>query len=266
MQLMSTSATLTREILLGIATTVLQARRARRWTQRRLAAVCGMSQSMISEIERALVPDLPVATTVRILSALDVRIDLRLIAPTAGASPVRDRAHARCVAYVARRLEHSGWAVATEVAAGDARWRGFIDVLAFHPSDRVMLVNEVKVDFDDVGGVDRQLGAYESHAWGAAHELGWRPRAMIGALLLLATDANDRRLAEHRSYMDRRFRLRASALADFIADPSRPPDRGERGVAMIDPRTRRVRWIRPTWLDGRRNAARYADRAAFLAA
>lgn len=263
---MVTSASLTREILLTIATTILKARQARRWTQRRLAAVSGLSQSMISEIERALVSDLPVATALRLLHALDVRVDLRLLAPTMSAAPVRDRAHARCVAYVARRLERAGWIVATEVAVGDDRWRGFIDVLAFHPSARVLLVIEVKVDFDDVGAVDRQLGGYERFVWAAARDLGWRPRAMSGCLFLLATDANDRRLMEHRSYLDRRFRVRASDLAAFVADPDRPPGRGERGLAMIDPRTRRTRWILPTWLDGRRNAARYADRAAYLAA
>jgi hypothetical protein len=221
---------------------------------------------MVSEVERAVVPDLPIATVVRILNALDVRIDLRLLAPTLAADPVRDRAHARCVAYVARRLERAGWLVLTEVAVGDDRWRGFIDVLAFDPIAHVLLVIEVKVGLDDIGAVDRQIGSYERFAWAAAHAHGWRPRATTAALLLLATDDNDRRLIEHRAYLDRRFRIRASELLAFIADPHEPRDRGERAMAMIDPRTRRTRWLLPTWLDGRRNAARYADRAAFLAA
>lgn len=221
---------------------------------------------MVSEIERALVPDLPIATATRLLGALDVRIEMRLLAPMSAAPPVRDRAHARCVGYVARRLDEAGWLVATEVEVGDARWRGFIDVLAFHPVQRVLLVIEVKVDVDDIGAVDRQLGVYERFAWTAAHDLGWRPRALTGALLLLATDANDRRLMEHRTYFDRRFPVRASTLRSLLADPHRPPERGQRSLAMIDPRTRRSRWLMPTWLDGRRNAARYKDRAAFLAA
>jgi transcriptional regulator with XRE-family HTH domain len=263
---MSNSALLPRELLLAIATAVVRARRARRWTQRRLSAVSGISQQMVSEIERAVVPDLPIATAVRILNALEVRIDLRLLGPTSTAMPVRDRAHARCVAYVARRLEQSGWRVSTEVAVGDERWRGFIDVLAFDPVAHVLLVIEVKVELDDIGAIDRQLGSYERFAWAAAHALGWRPRAATAVLLLLATDDNDRRLTEHRLYMDRRFRIRSSAVQSLIADPHRPHDRGERGLALIDPRTRRTRWLLPTWLDGRRNAARYTDRAAFLAA
>jgi transcriptional regulator with XRE-family HTH domain len=253
-------------LLLAIAAAILQARRARRWTQRRLSAVSGVSQAMVSQVERAQVMDLPVATAIRLLNALDVRVELRLVAPTAVAAPVRDRAHARCVGYVARRLSNAGWLVATEVEVGDERRRGFIDLLAFHPTERILLVVEVKIDLDDIGAVDRQLSVYERCAWAAAHTLGWRPRALTSALLLLVTDANDRRVTEHRSYLDRRFRIRASAFRALLADPHRPPERGDRCLAMIDPRTRRARWLMPTWLDGRRNAARYKDRAAFLAA
>ncbi len=221
---------------------------------------------MISMIERARVPDLPIATAIQLLSALEVRVDLRLFAPTAAAPPVVDRAHARCVAYVARSLERAGWLLATEVAVGDERWRGFIDVLAYHPSEQVLLVIEIKVDLNDIGALDRQLGGYERFAWTAASALGWRPRTVTGTLLLLATDSNDRRSTEHRTYLDRRFRIRAAVLMAIIKDPHVPPGRGERGLAMIDPQTRRTRWLLPTWLDGRRRAAAYADRAAYLAA
>jgi len=263
---MSSTSPITRDILLAIGSAVTRARQARRWTQRRLSAVSGVSQTMVSEIERARVPDLPVATALRLLNALDVRVELRMFGPTAPPRPVRDRAHARCVGYVARRLDRAGWLVATEVEVGDDRWRGFIDILAFHPVERVLLVIEVKVELDDIGAIDRQLGGYERSAWAAAHALGWRPRALTGALLLLATDSNDRRLVEHRTYLDRRFRIRAPAMRALVVDPQQAPDRGDRCLAMIDPRTRRSRWLMPTWLDGRRNAARYADRAAFLAA
>jgi transcriptional regulator with XRE-family HTH domain len=263
---MTTGARLTRELLLEIASAVLRARHVRRWSQRRLAAACSLSQSMVSAIERARVPDLPISTAIRVLDALDVRVDLRLIAPTAAAPPVRDRVRARCVAYVARQLERRGWLVATEVAEGDARWRGFIDVLAFHPTARLLLVIEVKVELDDIGATDRQLGTYERFSWSAAHDLGWRPRAATGVLLLLSTDDGDRRLIQHRSYVDRLLPLRWRRLGQLVADPDRPPPRGERGLAMIDSRTRRAHWLLPTWLDGRRTPARYPDRAAYVAA
>lgn len=226
--------------------------------------MAGVSQSTISAIERASIADLPIATAVRVLTALDVRIDLRLLPPLITGPMVRDRAHARCVAYVVRQLEVAGWLVATEVAVSDGRWHGFIDVLAYHPIEHVLLVIEVKTTFDDVGAIDRQLGMYERLAWTAAQDRGWRPRAITGALLVLATGSNDRRLVEHRRYLGRRYRLRSAALLRFIADPHLPPPRGERGLAMIDPRTRRVRWLIPGRIDGRRTPTRYEDVAAYL--
>ena len=96
-----------RSVLLFIAARVLEARRARGWTQARLARAATVSQTMISAIERCAVPDLPVSTSVRVLRALDIPFDVRLTRPLVTGS-VRDAAHARCVAYTARDSKHTG--------------------------------------------------------------------------------------------------------------------------------------------------------------
>lgn len=254
-----------RDALLTIASTVLSARRARRWSQRRLGAEAGMAQSMICAVERAALPELPIPTAIRILTALDVDIDLRLLAPHIAGRPQRDRAHSRSVGYVARRLERAGFDVVTEVEAGSGRWFGFIDILAFHQAERILLLVEVKTELHDIGDVDRQLGLYEGAAWPTARRLGWRPRAATSLLLVLATDENDRRLRESRTLFDRGYRVRARRLNGFLSRPSSPPARGERGLAMFDPQSRRTAWLLPSWLDGRRVGARYRDRADFLA-
>lgn len=232
---MSSAAAVTRDSLLAIGATVRQARRSRRWTQRRLSAVSGVSQPMVSEVERALVPDLPLATAFRLLKALDVRVDLRLFVPTAAPPPVRDRAHARCglrrpppgPSGLARRNGGRGWRCA---------------LARFRRPPRLPPRREAAPDHRGqdrtgryIGAVDRQLGSYERFAWPAAHALGWRPRAITDALLLLATDDNDRRLIEHRTYLDRRFRIRASKFGALVTDPRQPPERKDRCLAMIDP-------------------------------
>lgn len=210
---------------------------------------------------------LPLATAVRVLIALDVAIDLRLVSPFAAERPQRDRAHVRCVAYVARRLTRSGYDVATEAQLGNGRWLGFADLLAFDPDTRWLLLIEVKTVIDDVGAIDRQIGGYEGGAWTAAHRHGWRPRAVIGILLVLATEESDRRLSSSRDHFDRRHRIRARALGDLIDRRGvHHPARGERGLAMIDPASRRRAWLLPTWLDGRRVPAPYRDRVDYLTA
>jgi transcriptional regulator with XRE-family HTH domain len=253
-----------RSVLLAVAAAVLEARRARRWSQRRLARAAGVSQSLVSAIERCALPDLPIATAVRVLRALDTPFDLRLATPLA-IRPVRDAAHARCVAYTARRLEGHGFLTETEVEIGGPGWTGSIDVLAYHAPSHILLVIDDKTEMLDLGALDRQLARYERAAWDAARALGWRPRSVTGVALVLATDANDRRMATERAWFDREFTVRHRELMQLVDAPRDPPARGRRGLAMIDPRTRRRAWLLPTWLDHRRRPAPYADRSAFLA-
>lgn len=256
----------TRQLLDNIAITVRNARLGRRWSQRQLAHASGCSQSMITRLERRAAPNLSIRTLIRVLRALDIDHDVRLMPPRVEAPP-RDRAHARCVAWVASRLTRLGFRVATEVEVGGGRWRGFIDVLAMHPSAQLLLVIEVKTAIDDVGAIDRQIGSYVEAAWSAARGLGWRARGATGVLVLLATSDSDRRLQEHRAYFDRGFTLRARELREIVDGPGRElPARGARGLAMIDPASRRRDWCLPTAIDGRRTPARYLDRRDFLRA
>jgi hypothetical protein len=219
---------------------------------------------MVSLVERFRIADLPVSTMCRLTDALGVDVDLRLIVPHSIGRRQRDAAHARCVGYVARRLERAGWLVATEVEVGGGRWLGFVDVLAYHPVEHVLLVIEVKTQLLDIGEVERAIGLYERGCWDSARVRGWRPRATMAVLLVLATDENDRRMVANAVGLKRAFRLRASALSELVRDPRTVPARGHRGLALIDPRSRREAWLIPTWLDGRRTPARYRDREAFL--
>jgi transcriptional regulator with XRE-family HTH domain len=255
----------TRRLLDIVGATVVDVRIARGWTQRRLARAAGCSQTAIARIERRAVPDLSFRTAGRVLRALGIDVDLRLAPPRIVSRSVRDRAHARCVASVARRLARAGLDVATEVEVGSGRWLGFIDILALHPTRRWLLVLEVKTELLDIGGVDRQLASYVDAAWAAARTLGWRPRAATGILVMLATEETERRLQEHRAYVERAFRVRARTLRSLVSDSAGElPARGLRGLALFDPRSRRRDWLIPTALDGRRTAAPYADRRAYL--
>lgn len=255
----------TRDILQAFAAVVRTARRARRWTQARLAAEAGISQAHVARLERADVSELSFRRAGALMDVLGGRVEVRFVGPHGGARP-RDAAHARCVAFVARRLVRDGWLVATEVEVGGERWRVFADVLAFHAERRILLVIEVKTEIHDLGEIDRQLGVAERGAWAAAHERGWRPWRIVGLLLVLATQENDRRLQEHRGGFDRAYSVRAPQLRMLLeGDREVIPARGARGLAMLDPRSRRSNWMLPTWIDGRRTTAPYVDRMGYLA-
>ena len=255
----------TRRMLDQVGSTVRNARAQRRWTQRQLGRASGCSHAVIGRIERGSMPDLSFRTTLRVLRALSIEPELRLVAPRIEAPPLRDRAHARCVGAVGRRLARAGYEVSTEVEVGSGRWRGFIDVIAFHRLQRLLLVFEIKTELRDLGDVDRQLRGYVDAAWPAAAGFGWKPRGVTGVLLFLATSETDSRIQDQRTYIDQAFQLRARSLARLtLGAPEDLPTRGSRGLGMIDPASRRRSWILPTVIDGRRTPAPYLDRLGFL--
>lgn len=139
--------------------------------------------------------------------------------------------------------------VATEVEIRGARGPGWIDVPAFHPGTGRLLVIEIKTEIDDLGRI------------AAARRLGWTPRRTTAALLLLATQASDRRLRENRELVRIGFPADAALLRAVLAGVD-PGTAIGRGVAMIDPLSRSSSWLRGAVLDGRRAGSPHADYAA----
>jgi hypothetical protein len=174
----------------------------------------------------------------------------------------RDAAHARCVAYAAARLRAMGFDIRLEVEIEGVRSHGWIDLLAFHADRRALFVAEVKTEIVDIGAVQRQLGWYARSARDAGRSFGWRIDVTISGLLVLATDANETRLAENRGLVGEAFPTRASRLFDWLEAPT--SDVLAPALALIDPRARRQRWLIATSLDGRRSRLRYANYREFM--
>lgn len=251
-----------RQLLKAVSEAVAEARAAVGWSQRELAGRARTSQATVSLVERAKLDDLTFETAEALLEALGVQFRLVTETPLLlDRRRQREPVHARCIGYLRRRLEGDGWSVSTEVEIGSGRARGWIDLLAYHPAARILLVVEVKTELHDIGQVERTLGWYEREAWAAARRLGWRPRAATACLAVLDTDANVERLLANRSVFERSFPLRAAHVGEWLRAPGSTLARGHRIVGMIDPRARRHSWLRPTRLEGRRSPAAFADYA-----
>jgi hypothetical protein len=182
----------------------------------------------------------------------------------AGRREQRDLVHARCCGHSARRLGRFGWEVQQEVEIGTGRYRGWIDILAYRAIDRSLFCAEIKTEIDDVGRIQRTLTWYEREAWVAAQRFGWRPRQVCSALLVLCSTENDARVRSNRTILEQAFPARARDLGPWLATPGLAVPR--KALAMIDPRSLRSDWLRPTMSDGRRSPARYADYRAAAAA
>jgi transcriptional regulator with XRE-family HTH domain len=189
------------------------------------------------------------AVVERVADALGLELDLLTRPPIfPGGRRVRDSVHARCSAYVDRRLRSLGWETAREVEIVHARSHGWIDLLAFDRRTGTLFVIEVKTRLDDLGALERQVGWYERMAWQAARAQGWRPNRVLSLVLALASDEVDDVVRMHRDLIRIAFPFRAS---DLIADPSSVAS-GARGLALIDPASRRREWLIRTSIDGRR--------------
>ncbi len=238
----------------------LETRLALDVTQQALAAQVGVTRSYIARIERGEAnPSIRLIED--IADALGLELDLAARPPLIlGGGLVRDVVHARCSAYVGRRLRGHGFETAREVEIVYGRSHGWIDLLAFDPRTGTVLLIEVKTRLDDLGAIERQLGWYERSARSAAREQGWEPRRVRSWLLVLASDEIDQTLRANRGFFDIAFPLRARDMALDLSG-SGPAFAPGRGLAMIDPSSRARDWLVRTRLDGRRSPARYDDYA-----
>lgn len=229
-------------------------------SQEQLAAMVGVSRGHIARIELGGAnPSLDLVA--RIASALRLEIDLVARTPVIiGARNQRDAVHARCSGYVDRRMRAAGWLTAREAEIVHARSHGWIDLLAFDPSSGILIVIEIKTSVRDLGEVERHIGWYERSAFGVAMGFGWRPRHVASWLLVLATAEADAFVRANRDIVARAFPMRAIEMAGLVAGDTRP-EAGARGLALIDPRSRRREWLIRCRSDGRRSAAPFIDHA-----
>ena len=244
-----------RELGQRLAAIVRQGRARLGLTMTQLAERAGISRQMVALVEGGSAnPTLEVMS--RLVDALGIRLELVERGPVAIVARVHDEGHARMSAYVERRLTRLGWLVAREVRIEDGRYLGWIDLLAYHPATRTLLVIEIKTRLADIGGLERTVDWYGRVAWSAARKLGWRPERVVRWVRALASDEVDAVVSAHRAVFATAFPSRAVAMEEGLSQPESMP--AAPGLALIDPSSRRRSWLFRTRVDGRRTAAPYA--------
>jgi transcriptional regulator with XRE-family HTH domain len=226
-------------------------------TQREIAVAVGVSRAHIAAIEAGRAnPSLGLVD--RISERLQLGLDFVMQAPATATPRQRDLVHAWCLGYVARRLTAAGLAVRREVEVVTGRSHGWIDLLAFDPASATLFVIEIKTRLDDLGDIERQVGWYSREARSIAARFGWQPRIVATWVLFLASDEVDVALRLDRDGLRMALPVRAEAMRRMLAGVS--VERG-RGMALIDPASRRRDWLLRSAIDGRRSAAPYRDYA-----
>ncbi|HEX7172194.1 MAG TPA: helix-turn-helix transcriptional regulator [Candidatus Limnocylindria bacterium] len=205
---------------LGRTIRILRQRRG--WRQVDLAARSRASQSAISDIERGRSDRYTVAMIRRVLRALDATSHLEVVWGGRGdLDRLLDADRARIVQVWAQRHRAAGWEVWPEASFSIYGERGRIDLLAFHPRSATLEVSEVKTGIWDVQETIGGLDAKVRLAPRVAAQRGWRPRRVVGALVLMDGSVVRRRVADHFALFAS-FDMRGSSVRSFLRDPRRP--------------------------------------------
>lgn len=206
-----------------VARSLRAVRRRKGWSQRRLASQLEISQSELSRRERGSLENCSVAEVERWGVALGAHISLEVHID--GERPLTDAHHARLQNWLAAMLRQHGWSVLVEHSFNHYGERGRIDVLAYHPIDRVLLIVEVKTRIDDVGDVLGRLDVKRRVAPILAPEHQWQPSAVVPMLLILEQRTNRRRVANHGSVFAG-YPMRAQAATAWLRRPRGPAPAG----------------------------------------
>lgn len=117
-------------------------RRRRGWRQSDLGRVTGVSQELTSLIERDHGDRAATRTLRAVAEALDARLVVDLRWRAGDLKRLLDADHARVGAAMMDRLRRTGWESRVEVTYAAFRATGSVDILAWHPVTRNLLVVE----------------------------------------------------------------------------------------------------------------------------
>jgi transcriptional regulator with XRE-family HTH domain len=200
---------------------VLRALRLRRgWRQRDVAVRAGVSQQLISLVERGHVEALSLAALRRIATALEVRVALRPEWRGGELDRLLDADHAAIQSAVADWLQGLAWMTAAEATFSRYGERGSIDLLAFHPAAQALVVVELKTVVADLQSLLRGLDTKVRLAHGVARGRGWpEPACVAGCLVLTDGSTNRRRVAAAAALLGR-YALRGRAARAWFRRPS----------------------------------------------
>jgi transcriptional regulator with XRE-family HTH domain len=198
-------------------------RRSRGQRQIDVAHAAGVSQTLISAVERGQGQHLAIATLARMFAALDADIDLVVRYRGGTLDRLLDERHAATVGAVVSTLGARGWMTAAEVTFNHYGDRGSIDLLAVHPATRTALVVEVKTEITSAEETLRRLDVKVRLGAELARERFGMPITRVAPLLaVLDSTANRSRVVRLAPLLDPAFPNRSSDLRRWLAGPGAP--------------------------------------------
>jgi transcriptional regulator with XRE-family HTH domain len=189
--------------------------------QRDVAEEAGVSQAVVSAIERG---DFE-ATSLRLVRRVSTVVGVSLPLAPRWRGPeltkLLDERHAAIVRDVVSRLVARGWVACPEHTFSIRGEHGSIDVLAWHPANQTVLIVEVKTRLVDLQDLLSTHDRKTRLAAAIAREAGWRP-LFVGAVLVMPGETQARNAIEkYRPVFDARYPARGREVQRWLHCPSR---------------------------------------------
>jgi transcriptional regulator with XRE-family HTH domain len=195
-------------------------RTRKRWRQADVAARAGVSPSVVGRVERGRAAGVPLGKLRRIFRAIDARLDTVVRFEGADLARLLDSHHAAMEEAVVRMLGAlDGWIVEPEVSFSVYGERGIIDVLAWHPGRRMLLVIELKTEIVEVGGLLGKMDQRRQHAAGVARRRGWDPIAVSTWVVIADGRTNRRAVSQHHRTLRTKFPVDGRGMRRWLRDP-----------------------------------------------
>jgi transcriptional regulator with XRE-family HTH domain len=198
-------------------------RRRRQWRQVDVARRAGVSQQLVALIEGGRLESVTVRTLRAVGAALEIRLPFVPQWRGGASDALLDARHAAIVNCVVAILGASGWTCALEYSFSHYGERGSVDILAWHPVFRALLVIEVKSRLFDVQalffGIDRKARLLPQIV---AREQGWRPLVVGRIVVLEEARANRSAVLRNISAFAAALPARSREVRSWLRHPARP--------------------------------------------
>lgn len=180
-----------------------------------------VDQTVVSLIERGQLERVSLARFRQVCAALSIEPVLDLRWRNGLVDRLIDRVHAAIVEVVVAELRALGWEVLPEFTFNVYGERGSVDVLAWHPAMRALLIVEVKSRLTDLQAmlmsISRKIRLVPPLV---ADERGWE-RLALGRIVVMAdTRANRATVAAHRSTFESSFPSRTVEARRWLRSPT----------------------------------------------
>lgn len=188
-----------------------------------VAERAGVSQQHVSDLERGHIGGMAVREIERLFEVLGARAAITVLWRGAQLDRLLDEGHADICRRVADLLRSSGWQVVAEATYSIYGERGSIDILAWHPQTRTLLVVEVKTEIASAEETLRRHDAKVRLASQIGRERFGMAPLHVGRLLVIAgTMTNRRRVQRLAGLLSGTYPLRGPVIRAWLRAPNGP--------------------------------------------